>query len=271
MRVLALDFDGVISDSAPESFLVALRTWDALRPGSGLAADAARLAGETAPPLAQVRSSRLYSSFLSHMPLGNRAEDYAVVLAALEQDVPLPDQAAYDAWRDRQDPAALARFHEHFYVRRGALAERDPAGWRALMAPYSEFTALLRRRAADAVLAIATAKDRRSVEALLRLYGLDDLFPAERLLDKETGVGKAAHLARLQEQTGVPFPEIAFVDDKVNHLDGVRSLGVRCALAAWGYNGAREEALARQRGYAVLRLEDAEGLLFAPGPGGNPP
>ena len=48
MRLLALDFDGVISDSAPEAFLVALRTFDTLRPESGLAADAAALAGSAA-------------------------------------------------------------------------------------------------------------------------------------------------------------------------------------------------------------------------------
>ena len=37
--LLALDFDGVISDSAPEAFVVALRTWVALREGTSLAAE----------------------------------------------------------------------------------------------------------------------------------------------------------------------------------------------------------------------------------------
>ena len=49
MRLLALDFDGVISDSAPEAFVVALRTFCELRPGSGLAADAAAIDGPGAP------------------------------------------------------------------------------------------------------------------------------------------------------------------------------------------------------------------------------
>ncbi len=43
MHVLALDFDGVISDSAPEAFVVALRTFAALSPGTALATEAAAL------------------------------------------------------------------------------------------------------------------------------------------------------------------------------------------------------------------------------------
>jgi phosphoglycolate phosphatase-like HAD superfamily hydrolase len=121
---------------------------------------------------------------------------------------------------------------------------------------------MLRRRARDVVLAIATAKDRASVRLLLDEHGLSDLFPDERLMDKETGRSKTAHLQRLQSELGVPFPEMTFVEDKVNHLDAVAPLGVRCALATWGYNGPRERALAEERGYLVCTLADAEGQLF---------
>jgi phosphoglycolate phosphatase-like HAD superfamily hydrolase len=262
MRVLALDFDGVISDSAPEAFAVSLRTYAALCPGSPFAAQAAALDGSGAPSGAAVRAAPLYAPFVEAMPLGNRAEDYAVILRALEQGLPLPDQARYDALRDAQDPAWLERFHARFYAVRDALAASDPEGWSALMAPYPTLLAVLRRRAGDAALAIATAKDARSVHALLSRYGIADLFPAERVLDKQTGRTKTAHLELLRARTGVPFGEITFVDDKVNHLDRAAALGVRCALAAWGYNGPRELALARARGHLVCRLEDVEQKLY---------
>jgi phosphoglycolate phosphatase-like HAD superfamily hydrolase len=113
------------------------------------------------------------------------------------------------------------------------------------------------------VLAIATAKDRASVRALLDAYGIADLFDDARLLDKETGVSKSAHLEKLQRDFNVDFGEITFVDDKVNHLDAVAGLGVRCALATWGYNGEREVRLARERGYLVCTLDEVEGQLFA--------
>ena len=254
MRALALDFDGVISNSIRESFEVALRTFAALRPGTRLAALAQAPAADQQP--------ELFAAFLPLVPLGNRAEDYGVALEALERGAALPDQAAYDAFRAGLDPAWLARFHERFYEERAALAARERARWLASMAPYPAFADLLRRRRGDAVLAIATAKDHLSVGELLRAHRLEDLFDPRWILDKETGVSKRAHLERLAAGLGIPFEEITFVDDKVNHLETVSPLGVRCALAAWGYNGPRERERAARLGFVVATLEDAEAQLF---------
>ena len=244
MKLLALDFDGVISDSAPEAFRVALWTYRALRPASHLSEDC-------------------YGLFLEMMPLGNRAEDYAVELAVIEAGQEIPDQAAYDAFKATLDGEWLRAFHKRFYKVRAAFAQTDPAGWRALMRPYTPFLKVLRARAGQVELAIATSKDRASVRRLLEAYGIADLFGEDRVLDKETGVTKEAHLAHLQRALGVPYPEMTFLEDKVNHLERVAPLGVRCALAAWGYNGPREHRLARARGFLVCTLEDVEATLFA--------
>jgi phosphoglycolate phosphatase-like HAD superfamily hydrolase len=220
VKLLALDFDGVISDSAPESFHVALRTWRALRPESRIGED-------------------VYGAFLEMMPLGNRAEDYAVELAAL------------DAGR------------EIFYRERAQLFREDPGAWFALMRPYAPFLDVLRRRAGEVELAIATSKDRGSATRLLEAYSVGELFPEGRVLDKETGVSKAAHLTHLHDVTGLSYADMTFVDDKVNHLLDVQPLGVRCVLAAWGYNGVREHDVARARDCLVCTLDDVEKTLFS--------
>jgi phosphoglycolate phosphatase-like HAD superfamily hydrolase len=244
LKLLALDFDGVISDSAPEAFRVALRTWRTLRPDTRL-------------------GDEIYDAFLEMMPLGNRAEDYAVELAALETGRVLGSQGEYDAFKSELDAGDLRRFHRRFYKERSSLFKADPAAWHALIGPYAEFLSLLRRRAPEVELAIATAKDYRSVGRLLAVYGVDDLFSEGRILDKETGVSKAAHLEHLHRSVGVAYPEMTFVDDKLNHLEAVASLGVRCVLAAWGYNGPREHAAARESGFLVCNLDDVEGTLFS--------
>ncbi len=262
MRLLALDFDGVICDSAPETFVVGLRTYVGLHPSSRFSECRDLLCPEP-PSAARIRADQLYRAFVELMPLGNRAEDFGVVLAALDAGEALPDQPGYDLFRSRLPDPWLARFHERFYLERASLAERSPEGWHALMACYSELLALLRRRDGAAELAIATAKDRASVRALLARYGASELFPEERVLDKETGVSKLAHLELLAERCGVPFPEITFVDDKLNHLQSAATLGVRCALASWGYNGPREAAAARDRGFLVCTLQDFEAQIFS--------
>jgi phosphoglycolate phosphatase-like HAD superfamily hydrolase len=262
LRLLALDFDGVISDSAPESFAVALLTYTQMIKCSRFDDRRAALESGSLPTPNRLVEDPLYTSFIGLMPLGNRAEDFAISLAALEASRPVADQADYDAFRSELDEDWLRKFHRRFYENRAALSRRDPTGWRRMMGPYPPFLEILHRRAGDALLAIATSKDAETVDALMRDYGIEALFPRERVLDKETGVHKDAHLQQLHETVGVAYDEMVFVDDKVNHLDRVAGLGVRCALAAWGYNGEREVELARQRGYRVCTLENAEEQLF---------
>jgi len=269
VRVLALDFDGVISDSAPECFVVALRAYLELCQDAGWGAGGGAISQSLAevstapgPTPDRVRTLPCYQRFLELMPLGNRAEDFAVALRAIDADAEVVDQRGYDRFKARLSRDFLAAFHERFYAQRIAWSEADPEAWNAMTRPYPEFLALLRRRAGDSVLALATAKDRRSVGILLRHYGAADLFADELLLDKEAGVSKRAHLQALRARTSCQFDDITFVDDKVNHLDDVVSLGVRCALAAWGYNSQREQRQAQRRGHLVCTLENAETVLF---------
>ena len=262
LRLLALDFDGVISDSAPESFAVALLTYTKMIKDSRFDDRRAALEAGSLPTAKRLVEDPLYVAFIDLMPLGNRAEDFAISLAALEAGRRLANQADYDAFRSELDEDWLRKFHRRFYENRTALSRRDPTGWRRMMGPYPPFLEILHRRAGDALLAIATSKDGKTVAALMRDYGIEALFPPERVLDKETGVHKDAHLRQLHKTVGVAYEEMVFVDDKVNHLDRVAGLGVRCALAAWGYNGEREIELASQRGYRVCTLENAEEQLF---------
>ena len=260
MRALALDFDGVISDSAAEAFAVSLPTYVAQRPVKRWAplADAVQRLSRT-----DIEQEPLYREFVEGMPLGNRAEDFGVVLHAIETGCRLEDQAAYDRARADVGEAFCDDYHVRFYAERTAFRTRSPERWLQLMRPYSAFLEILHARTDDVVLAVATAKDRESVDLLLAAYGVADLFPADRILDKTAGPDKRAHLSALAERLGLPFREITFVDDKVNHLDSASRLGVRCALASWGYNGEREHRLAEARGHLVLDLANADALLFA--------
>jgi phosphoglycolate phosphatase-like HAD superfamily hydrolase len=249
VKLLALDFDGVICDSAREAYVVALRSFAEIFPEHRL-------------PAAAEEDAAFYARFLESMPLGNRAEDYAVVLTATATGRPLPDQAAYDAFRGSLSHERLRAFHQRFYRVRAAWAERDPAGWLAGLAPYPGLCALLRRRASEVRLAIATAKDQGSVRRLLAAYGVAELFPDGFVLDKEAGERKRDHVTKLAARAGVAPGEVTFVDDKVNHLEDVAGLGARCVLATWGYNGPRERAIAEARGFLVCGLDDFERRVF---------
>jgi len=239
----------VISDSAREAFAVAVRTHVALDP-------AGRLSGGES-------DESLYQGFLELMPLGNRAEDFFLALEILCDGAPVSDQAGYDAFRARYTEETLRAFHRSFYQERTAWSERDPEGWLQGMTVYPGMPERLHRLAARVELAIATAKDRRSVRRLIEQYGVSELFSEGSILDKETGVHKSSHIQLLAGRSAIPASEITFIDDKVNHLEDVAATGARCGLATWGYNAEREWRLARARGFLLLSLDGLEHDLFA--------
>jgi len=262
-QVVALDFDGVIAESAHEAFVVAARAYLRLRPESRLRAELAVAAADS-PTIEEVEDCPRFAEFVRLIPLGNRAEDYGVTLEILESAAEVATQRDYDEVMAAQDRAWLERYHREFYRVRGELMDGRSAVWRALQRPYPGVPELLRRQAARARLAIATAKDRASTRALLRDWRLDEAFPERFLLDKEIGRSKRAHLEELQRRCGVPFGEITFVEDKVSHLESVSPLGVRCVLAGWGYNGPPERRRAAALGFVVSSLEDFEAEVFSP-------
>ena len=264
MQVLALDFDGVISDRAFESFVVALRTY--LREGVDVPATRRMLdLGEV--PLAELDGHPFYRDFLDLMPLGNRAEDFGVALCLIDRAEKVDDQASFDLSRESLGKESLARFHHAFYQERQALRAADPGAWLGLVRPFGSFVSILRSRSQSRTLALATAKDRASVDLLLDAYGISDLFAEGLIVDKEAGRSKRSHLERLRESLGANFEDFTFVDDKLNHLEDVSSLGVRGVLAGWGYNGERERLLAMERGFRVCDLDEAEEALFGAIPG----
>lgn len=265
MKVLALDFDGVVCDSLREVFATALATYEAMEPASPVIGRLRARNGAGRWHELDLRGDPVMVSFESMMPLGNRAEDFGVSLKALDSFLELTDQGAYDTFYRTVDGGWKETFHRSFYDHRDAARAFDTHGWLELHAPYPAFLEVLRRRAGDARIALATAKDRRSAELLLAHLGVGDLFAPELVLDKETGVSKTAHLTALRDRLGAAFPDITFVDDKLNHLVAVAPLGVRPVLAAWGFNTPREHELAAEKGFPVANITDVERVLYGGG------
>ena len=247
-KVFAFDFDGVLSESLLEAYLI---TW---RISGGILPELAP--SEPLPTLESVqrfRDSHLahWEHFSSLVPFGNRCEDYLVIQSAVRENRHLATQAAFNSYRLRFEPL-LEAFHAEFYRERYALTESDPSRWLALNAAYPGIPGALAALSRRFDLAIATSKDGRSVTSLLATYGVERYFQPESIVDKSAGESKRAHLTALSGIFGVDFPDIFFIDDKVSHLIDCESLGVRCFLAGWGYNGLAERREAAARGFRVL-------------------
>jgi len=258
--LIVFDFDGVISNSVHDSFRTALNAYMDCFPDHHLP-----LSGPVNPPETVFTIENdypfLYKSFSHLMPLGNRAEDYYVILRIIEcgKARDIVDQTSYDQFKSKLDPAILEKYHETYYRLRRSY-QKDPETWSKLLPVFPGIIEAIRRLSERFRLAIATSKDGPSIHIQLKSYGLDDVFPAHRILDKDLSDSKKHHLEQLQESSQVPFDQIHFIDDKVLHLISVEDLGIHCYLALWGFNTPREHALARKRGFHLLKLEDLSEL-----------
>jgi len=261
MRVVAFDFDGVLCDSSREVFVVAVDTLAAMEQESALVADLAPLRDDALAGGDDFRSHELYIRFSDLLPLGNRAEDFGVALLSMEQSKNITSQDAYDSFYAQVPESWRELFHRRFYESRARLRAADVDRWLALHLPYPPLVEALEAHRDCIRPAVATAKDAQSIHILLKALGLETFFDPRLILDKETGVEKTVHLGELQRRTGTPFDRITFIDDKLNHLEAVVGLGVRCVLAGWGFNTEREHQAAKRLGFEVVHLDTLDTLF----------
>jgi len=254
--LIAFDFDGVISNSIHDSFVTALNSYIEFKPDHKLPLT------ESIVPAKRIfefekEHADLFAEFKSLIPMGNRAEDYYVILRIIEENRTsgIPDQETYDAFRLTLNESLREEYHDFFYQFRINLQNKDPDAWAELLPAFPGIPEIIPTLSSDFTLAIATAKDRRSVNIQLEKYGLKKCFAPENILDKDTSESKRGHLARFHESHGIPYDQIHFIDDKVLHLVSVADLGVHCYLSMWGFNSEREHAIADEHGFVKLKID----------------
>lgn len=257
-HVLALDFDGVISDSLLEAYLLTWRIAGKIDPQLAVV-------GGRIPGLDNIHSFRdenreHWESFSPLVPFGNRAEDYLVIHRAVHQGMIIATQEEFDSFRKTFGPRQLDEFHEEFYRERYHLAEHHREGWVALNKPYPGVREAVEALSSRFELAVATSKDSQTVHALLDSYGLSSLFGQGHVLDKSMGGSKRTHLASLRDIFNCTYEEMTFIDDKVAHLIDCSDLGVRLFMASWGYNSTQEAELAASRNIPVLQIDELPSL-----------
>ncbi len=239
--VLALDFDGVIWDSAPECFEVGRRAYQEL------------FGTDMSGPTNKQR-------FLAGRPLARTGHDFFIILRLLESQ-PDVDLAAFSlsefvALREQLAQDA-ARFNALFYALRSQFRDQDFQDWASWQSPYPAMIGLLDRwDSRFQGVALATTKDEASAHALLRSAGRD--WP---VFGREFSVEKDLQIAGIAHRFGVEAGEILFVDDLLENLLQVAPTGAQTAMASWGYNTPESRQEAQSLGYPVVDVEGLERLL----------
>ncbi|MGM9998860.1 MAG: HAD family hydrolase [Candidatus Bruticola sp.] len=282
-RILALDFDGVIWDTQREGYIVAQKVWQEIFGRWALCPLPLFLSGRWLANSGEEFGLLLYlGESLCLQALGSfdrQAKRERVVSSEAVQvgfeSLALPQilrgsllewSKGSEPWQEQSGcfPAELSslslsdyslsdfvgkkeqlsRFLSYFGRRlayhRAECHRSNLREWLSWQNIYPGTVEVINRAFAKFDgLAVCTTKDKASVEALLRTVGLKIL-----VLSKEYTFDKHLQLYILAASFGVEPNQILFVDDLLDNLLRVRSLGVHTALAGWGYNcrRSREEA-----------------------------
>lgn len=228
--LLALDFDGVIWDSVGECYRTGRNAWASLFEG-----------------LPEVSEE----GFRRGRWLVRTGGEFGLVLRLQveqpEQDLETFPREEFEALAVREREW-VARFEAAFYAERARARREELPAWLASQAPYQavldELPSLLE---AFRELVICTTKDEASTRELLATAGLE--FP---ILAKEFSLDKRDHMRHLCSTRGMTPGQVVFVDDLLPNLDPVSEVGVRVALAGWGYNTPAGRVDAAERGIPVL-------------------
>ena len=248
-KIIALDFDGVICDSAAECLVSAYGAF-------------ALVKGISFAPEADAVPDRWRDGFYRLRSFTRDGKDYLMVLHLLDIGTSIHTQADFDSQSEARMRDLLriygadsardldARFQES----RSAIRLRDEEAWMKMNPLYQGVAeALDRCRDGFDSIYVTTFKPTDAAARILRHHRVPlpegQILGVDKIGESED---KNRHMERVRRMTSVPLGDIHYVDDQVSHLRAALGLGVRCYLATWGYNTDQQAEEARGLGIRLL-------------------
>ncbi len=241
--IYALDFDGVICDSAVET---AITGWKA---ASSIWSDMPKTV-----PLAMVDRFRIVR------PIIETGYEALLVmrLLYLEETV----EAIYSGYGDKvqtllqQTKVTVDDLKKLFGETRDVWIANDLADWIDMNPLFVGVAAKLRQFGQHRPWYVVTTKQERFVKQILKAHAIE--LADERIFGLDRSMSKIEVLKELLKIH--PNETVYFVEDRLptllNVLHSEELVGVKPIFAAWGYNTAEDKALASEHGFALQQLEN---------------
>ena len=135
---------------------------------------------------------------------------------------------------------------------RAELRKNNEENWLNLFSVFPEMISVLKKVMDKLEVVIATTRDRASVSAILKTQGI--LINDQKIISREFSIDKREQMKFITKEYAVSFEEIFFIDDILEHLKLVGSLGVNVVLASWGYSNRQQLSEAKEEGIPVLKV-----------------
>ena len=258
VQILALDFDGVICDSAGECLFT---SYSYYAPIAGLAP----ISGLDEIPEA------VREKFYRMRPFIRDGKDYMLILYFITHGIPIEVQEDFDQHSSDHleqvcqevEAADAKELEELFQRKRRDIRARDEPAWLGLNPLYQELEeGLLTCQDQFDRIYVTTSKPTDAVVQILAHHRIplseDHIYGYDKVKKEQ---GKNGHLNKVHQLTGAPFEEIHLVDDQLSHLKAAQQLGANCYHASWGYTTKQQGQEADAVGIASLKQESMVGWM----------
>ena len=244
--VLAFDFDGVIIDTAYESYLISARTYNEMTGKNAISEKNA----------AQYSKGRAFSL--------NAETNYTLIKMIDENpclDFSTLSQSQFDSLVTQNKEIGKI-FEEKFFQTRNKI-EGTPE-WFDMQKPFFGIIDTLAQLAKKYPLYIVTTKPRLTVIATLDYFKIE--VPCEKVLSERVIHTKENLLKEVAEKENVLISRVVLIDDAIKQLIKAKEVDAKTILVMWGEKRELFEIEAKKQNVSIAYSpKDCEKIILAIG------
>lgn len=241
-KVLALDFDGVITNSVNECAVSGYNAYNSDRDPSGF----------THVTAVDDIPDQLLENFLTLRHFIRNSEDYVYIFHSIDNGLTVKSQEDFDKGL-KAFGTLKARYSSGFYTARKWLLKNNRDAWLRLSPLYPGMKKFLKTVTASENFFIVSTKATEFITEILTFNGL--MMDKKRIPQATGDISKRNIIARIINEKGIAPADLVFVDDHLGTALKVRETGARCYLAPWGYNTEDQKLEAQKNGIGVMGLD----------------
>lgn len=241
MRIIALDFDGVIVNSANECLLVGHYAY-------------MKFSGQfnKLKTIEHISDSRL-KLLNSYRPFVLSGEDYVFISMAVELNHHFEHQSDFDKFKLKNNEYTK-QFYKMFQNERSSLLNTKRQLWFELNQFYNGMENFIKINDSSDNLIIISTKPKIFIIEILKHHNIN--FDERRIFHANNRVTKKEVIRKFLNENSIDPKSFFFIDDQVSTLKDVKELAINCFLAEWGYNTKKQTLDAIKNDIPIITITD---------------
>lgn len=252
MKILAVDFDGVISDSALKSLFVshnAYCRYFGTEVKKNFGGECFTYENWERMKKEYLQEMEKYRQLRSYIELSC---DFFVMIKIIEDQIEVRNQEEFREIRNQLN-FDYQFFHDLFFQEKERWQNKDFKKWFSLAPVFEKVTAGIKKFMEEGKkVVIATSNLGKAIHPAFHPDYLGFSIELKDIFDKNYGRNKSDHMKAIADQYGVEFKDIYFIDDQLSYLEETQLLGVNVFLAGWGYCTQEHKQIAREKNIQVI-------------------